>query len=90
MSKATYRFPLGEMSDRFTDFLNSQGVRYSTRDEDDYLLFTVYNDTFRINKFARKLEFECMLEDCNTKDFKASIRDKNRRSSKRRSIYKYR
>lgn len=81
MIKSTYRFPMGNLSEEFTDYLNTQGVRYSTKDEGRYLIFVVYEDNFRINKFARKLELNYMIDDCNTRDFKTNIRDKNRRTT---------
>lgn len=77
--RATYRFPRGHLSDKFTKCLNNQRVRYTTEDEDKYMLFTVYEDNYTINKLARKLELDYMLEDIDLDDFKANIHDTRRR-----------
>lgn len=63
------------MSEKFTNYLERQTARYTTKSEGTYTLFIVYGDNFNINRFARKLELEYSLGDECFKDFKAKIHD---------------
>lgn len=75
MIKSTYRFPKGELSEKFTNYLERQTAKYTIKSEGKYNLFIVYGDNFNINKFARKLELEYSLGDECFEDFKAKIHD---------------
>lgn len=75
MIKSTYRFPKGELSEKFANYLERQTTRYTTKSEGKYTLFIVYGDNFNINKFARKLELEYSFGDECFEDFKVKFHD---------------